>query len=61
MKIADIATVKVLVGHPDQPLAQAARTMCTESVGALVIVEPTDAKKRPIGMSPTATSCVGNF
>jgi len=50
MKIADIATVKVLVGHPDQPLAQAARTMCTESVGALVIVEPTDAKKRPIGM-----------
>jgi len=50
MKIADIATVKVLVGHPDQSLAQAARTMCAESVGALIIVDPKDAKKRPIGI-----------
>src|SRR5512146_3017622 len=50
MKNADIATVKVLVGHPDQPLAQAARTMCAESVGALVIVDPEDTRKRPVGI-----------
>lgn len=50
MKIADIATVKVLVGHPEQPLAQAARMMCAESVGTLVIVDSTDAKRRPVGI-----------
>jgi len=50
MKIRDFAPVKVVVGHPDQPLAEAARAMCDQSIGALVIVDPTDPKNRPVGI-----------
>ena len=50
MKIADVSTVMVRVGHPDQPLADAARTMRDYAVGALVIVERNDARRRPVGI-----------
>ena len=50
MKIAAICTVKVRTGHPDQPLAEAARAMRDQSVGALVIVDREDAQRRPIGI-----------
>ncbi len=50
MKIADIRTVKVIVARPDEPLAHAAQRMCAESVGALVVVDPMDARRRPVGI-----------
>jgi CBS domain-containing protein len=50
MKIADISTVKVRVGHPDQPLAEAAAAMRNHTVGALVIVESSDPQRRPLGI-----------
>src|SRR5262249_39197683 len=50
MKISEISTVKVLTGHPDQPLAVAAAVLRDQSVGALVIVEPGDRQKRPLGI-----------
>lgn len=50
MKIADISTVRVHVGHPDQPLADAARAMRGHAVGALVIVARSDPKRCPVGI-----------
>jgi CBS domain-containing protein len=50
MKIADISTVRVRIGHPDQPLADAARAMRDHAVGALVIVARSDPKRRPVGI-----------
>jgi len=50
MKIKDFAPVKVLVSYPDQPLAEAAQVMCQQSVGALVVLDPADASKRPVGI-----------
>lgn len=50
MKIADLSTLTVRVTVPDQPLAEAARTMRDTSVGALVVVDAGETHQRPIGM-----------
>lgn len=50
MKIADVSTVSVRIGYPDQPLADAARAMRDYAVGALVIVGRNDAKRHPLGI-----------
>jgi CBS domain-containing protein len=50
MNIGDIRTTRVIVTHPDQPLAQAARLMRQEQVGSLVVLDPRDPQRRPIGM-----------
>lgn len=49
MRIRDLYTPRARTAFPDDPLADAARTMCSEHVGALVIVERADPH-RPIGM-----------
>jgi CBS domain-containing protein len=50
MNIGDIRTVDVVVTYPDQPVAAAARIMRDECVGALVVLDPHDPQRRPLGM-----------
>lgn len=50
MNIGDIRTTRVIVTHPDQPLAQAAKLMRESKVGSLVVLDPHDPKRRPVGM-----------
>jgi len=50
MRIADIASAPVYITHPEQPLAAAAREMRARGVGALVVVDPRDARPRPVGI-----------
>ena len=50
MKVRDLYTPGAQVTLPDAPLADAARTMLDQHVGALVVVEQGDPKRRPIGI-----------
>ena len=50
MRIRDIHTPHVRTAFRDEPLAEAARVMCSEHIGALVVVERGDARRRPVGM-----------
>jgi CBS domain-containing protein len=50
MNIGDIRTPHVVVTYPAQPLATAARLMREHQVGALVVLEPQDPDRRPLGM-----------
>ena len=50
MRIREIASAPVFVAHPDQPLAQAAREMRIHEIGALVVVDARDTKRRPLGI-----------
>lgn len=50
MNIGDIRTPDVVVTYPDQPLAEAARMMRDNRVGALVVLDPHDPQRRPLGM-----------
>ena len=50
MNIGDIRTPRVIVSYPDRPLAEAARMMRDSHVGALVILDPHDPARRPIGI-----------
>lgn len=50
MNIGDIRTPHVVITHPAQPLAAAARLMREHQVGALVVLEPHDPDRRPIGL-----------
>jgi CBS domain-containing protein len=50
MKILEIASAPVLVAHPGQPLAAAAREMRARGVGALVVVDPRATGQRPVGI-----------
>ncbi len=50
MKVGDVCTRHVYLAQANQPLADAARRMCTDHVGALVVIEPGDQKRRPIGI-----------
>lgn len=50
MQIRDLYTPQARTAFPDQPLAEAARTMCHEHIGALVIVNRNDPQRRPIGI-----------
>jgi len=50
MNIGDIRTTRAIVTHPDQPLAQAARLMREHKIGSLVVLDPHDPERRPLGM-----------
>lgn len=50
MTIGDIRTPHVVVTYPDRPLAEAARTMRDSHIGALVVLDPHDPKRRPEGI-----------
>jgi CBS domain-containing protein len=50
MKVGDVCTRHVYLARANQPLADAARRMCVHHVGALVVIEPGDEKRRPIGI-----------
>ncbi len=50
MIIGDIRTPNALTAYAETPLAEAARSMRENHVGALVVLDPHDPKRRPIGM-----------
>lgn len=50
MKVGDVCTRHVYLAQANQPLADAARQMCVHHIGALVVIEPGDEKRRPIGI-----------
>ncbi len=50
MKVGDICTRAVHLAYPSDPLSDAARKMCAHHVGALVVVEPGDDQRRPVGI-----------
>jgi CBS domain-containing protein len=50
MKVGEVCTRRVRVVEPGRALAEAAREMCHHHIGALLVVEPGDAKRRPIGI-----------
>ncbi len=50
MNIGDIRTTHVVVTHPAEPLAAAARLMRQHKVGAVVVLDPHDPQRRPVGM-----------
>jgi CBS domain-containing protein len=50
MRIRDVYTPNARTAFRDQPLAEAARTMCSERIGALVVVDRQDPSRRPIGI-----------
>lgn len=50
MNIGDLRTTRVIVTHPDQPLVQAAKSMRDNRIGSLVVLDPHDPQRRPVGM-----------
>lgn len=50
MRIRDFYTPRARTAFRDEPLAEAARVMCDEHVGALVVIDRSDTRKRPIGI-----------
>lgn len=50
MRIRDLYTPHVQTAFRDESLAEAARIMCREHIGALVVVDRGDTKRRPVGI-----------
>jgi len=50
LNVGDICSRDVRVAYRDQALAEAARLMRDQRVGALIIIEHQDPKRRPIGI-----------
>jgi CBS domain-containing protein len=50
MRIRDLQTPRALTAYREEPLAEAARTMCNEHIGALVVVDRDDSGQRPVGI-----------
>lgn len=50
MRIQDICTPRAFTAFRDEPLAEAARTLCDRHVGALVVLDRSDHLRRPIGI-----------
>ncbi len=50
MRLAEICSSPVFIAHPEQSLADAARAMRAQGVGALVVVAPGDTLQRPLGI-----------
>ena len=50
MRIQNVYTPHARTAIRDEPLAEAARMMCSEHIGALVVVDRADPKRRPIGI-----------
>jgi len=50
VRVVDICNPSVSVAYPGQPLAEAARKLRDQRVGALIVVEETDKLRQPIGI-----------
>ena len=50
MRIQDLYTPHARTATREEPLAEAARMMCSEHIGALVVLDRADSKRRPIGI-----------
>lgn len=50
MLIRDLYTPHARTAFRDEPLAEAAGRLCSEHIGALVIVDRNDAGRRPVGI-----------
>jgi CBS domain-containing protein len=50
MNIGNVRTAHVVVTYPDRPLAEAARLMRENHVGALVVLDMRDPQRRPQGI-----------
>ena len=50
MRIQDLRTPQARTAYREEPLADAARVMCDEHVGALVVVDRNDSRRHPIGI-----------
>jgi CBS domain-containing protein len=50
MVLGDICRRTVRCAHPEEALAEAARSMIEHDVGALVVIEREDPSRRPIGI-----------
>jgi CBS domain-containing protein len=50
MRVRDLYSPGAQVAYPDQPLADAARTMIAGHVGSLVVVKGEGAARRPVGI-----------
>ena len=50
MRIQDLRTPQARTTHREDPLAEAARVMCDEHVGALVVVDRNDSRRHPLGI-----------
>jgi len=50
MRIRDLYTPHAQTAYRDQPLAEAARSMCNAHIGALVVIERDEPLHRPIGI-----------
>jgi CBS domain-containing protein len=61
MNIGDIRMPHVIVTHPATPLAEAARMMRKYQVGALVVLDPRDPNRHPVGMLTDRDVVVGQL
>ena len=50
MRLEDVCSPGVRVAYRDQALGEAAQAMLDFHVGALIVVEPDDAKRLPVGI-----------
>ena len=50
MQIGELCSREVIVVRPEEPLAEAAREMLQQHVGAVVVVETKDGRTRPVGI-----------
>jgi len=50
MRIQDLYTPRARTAFRNEPLAEAARSLCEEHVGALVVIERPDSPSRPVGI-----------
>ena len=50
MRIQDLRTPQARTTYREEALADAARVMCEEHVGALVVVDRNDSRRHPIGI-----------
>jgi len=50
LRVGDICSRDVRTATRDQALAEAARAMRDYRVGALIVIDPSDTKRRPIGI-----------
>jgi len=50
MNVGDLYRPDVQVVAPDEPLSAAARLLCEQHVGALVVVDPRNPRRHPLGI-----------
>ena len=50
MRVRDLYTPRVQTAFREEPLSEAARRMCDQNIGALVVVDRHAAVQKPVGM-----------